>query len=128
MEVLWSAGAPVTARDVVAALADRDPAYTTVLTVLGRLEKKAVVRRETAGRAHAYAAVASREEHTAELMREALDAAGDRDAALARFAGSVTPEEAAVLRRALAADPPAAPRARTGRAAPAGTPSGAAPA
>lgn len=104
MEVLWADGGPMTVRAVADALPTRgrdDLAYTTVLTVLGRLERKSVVRRARAGRAHLYAAVASREEHTAELMRAALGTAGDRGVALARFVGSVSPEEAAVLRRAL---------------------------
>ena len=88
METLWAAAAPVTARDVQDALATRDLATTTVLTVLGRLERKGLVSREREGRAHRYAAVASREDHVAELMRDALDAAPDRGAVLARFLGS----------------------------------------
>ena len=37
----------------------------------------------------------------AELMRQVLDTAGDRDDALARFVGSVSPEDVQALRRAL---------------------------
>jgi predicted transcriptional regulator len=77
-------------------------AYTTVLTILDRLERKGLVRRSRDGRAHRYAAVASREEYTAELMHEALVGTSDRDAALVRFAETVSSEEAAVLREALA--------------------------
>src|SRR5215213_4147722 len=98
METLWSASGPLTARDVQDALQGRDLATTTVLTVLGRLERKGLVSRERAGRAHRYRAVASREDHVAELMNVALDAAGDRSAALARFVGSIPPEERARLR------------------------------
>ena len=98
METLWSAAGPVTARDVQDALASRDLATTTVLTVLGRLERKGLVTRERDGRAHRYRAVGSREDHVAELMNVALDAAGDRSAALARFVGSIPPEERARLR------------------------------
>jgi predicted transcriptional regulator len=106
MDVLWTAAPrPLSGREVVAALADRDLAYTTVLTVLTRLEKKRVVRRDSSGRAHAYSAAASREEHTAELLHAVLDASGNRSAALVRFVGSVSPAEAAALRRALGADP-----------------------
>lgn len=104
MEVLWADGGTITARTVAEALAAAgrdDLAYTTVLTVLGRLERKGVVRRTRDGRAHGYAASGTRAEHTAALMRAALGTAGDRDAALARFVGTVTPEEAEVLRRAL---------------------------
>lgn len=98
METLWSAGVPVTARDVQDALAHRELATTTVLTVLGRLERKGLVTRERDGRAHRYRAVASREDHVAELMRDALDAAPDRGAALARFFGSIPESERAALR------------------------------
>ncbi|MCO1656030.1 BlaI/MecI/CopY family transcriptional regulator [Pseudonocardia humida] len=98
MEILWSAGSPVTARDVQDALGTRDLATTTVLTVLGRLERKGLVTRARVGRAHHYRAVSSREDHVAELMMDALDAAPDRGAALARFFGSMPAAERAALR------------------------------
>lgn len=100
METLWAADAErsLTARDVQEALGHRELATTTVLTVLGRLERKGLVSRERDGRAHRYRPVASREDHVAELMRDALDAAPDRGAVLARFLGSIKPEERAALR------------------------------
>ena len=101
IEALWDSREPMTARAVTDALTGRELAVTTVLTVLGRLEAKGVVRRARDGRAHTYEAVAGREEHTAELMRQVLDTAGDRDDALARFVGSVSPDDAQALRRAL---------------------------
>lgn len=103
MDVLWSATEPLTARDVAERLPERDLATTTVLTVLSRLERKNVVRRDRSGRAHTYLAVARREDHVAELMREVLGSAPDHDraAVLARFVGTVTDEEAEALRRAL---------------------------
>ena len=104
MQALWAADEPLTGRDVAAALARPDLAYTTVLTVLTRLEKKDLVRRDSTARAHTYVAVASREDHVAELMQQALGQAGDRAAALQHFARSMTPEEAAALRQALDGD------------------------
>jgi predicted transcriptional regulator len=101
MEVLWSADGPLTARAVAQALPARALAQTTVLTVLSRLEKKGVVARNRSGRAHRYAAVASREDHVAELMRDVLGTAPDKTAALARFVGSVSEDEAAALAEAL---------------------------
>ncbi len=98
MEALWSADGAMTARDVQDGLAGRELATTTVLTVLGRLERKGLVSRERNGRAHRYRSVASREDHVAELMRDALDAAPDRGAALARFLGSMPDDERAALR------------------------------
>jgi predicted transcriptional regulator len=98
MEILWSADEPVTARAVQDALGTRDLATTTVLTVLGRLERKGLVTRARSGRAHHYRSVASREDHVAELMNDALDAAPDRGAALARFLGSIPDDERDALR------------------------------
>jgi predicted transcriptional regulator len=106
MEVLWArvdadAGA-ATAREVGRALADeRDLAHTTVMTVLDRLAKKGFLLRERDGRAWRYRPVASRASYVAELMLGALELTGDRNAALAHFARSVSGDEAAVLRRAL---------------------------
>lgn len=102
MQVVWAAPDPLTARQVAAELADRELAYTTWLTVLGRLEHKGLLVRSRTARAHTYAAVASREDHIAELMRQALGQADNREAALQRFAHSVTAEEAQALRSALA--------------------------
>jgi predicted transcriptional regulator len=101
MEAVWAAGEPVTARRVAEALADRGLAYTTWLTVLSRLERKGLLERSRDARAHTYRPVASREDHIADLMQEALGQADDREAALQHFARAVTPEEAEALRRAL---------------------------
>ncbi|GEL16736.1 BlaI/MecI/CopY family transcriptional regulator [Pseudonocardia asaccharolytica] len=98
MDVLWAASTPLTAREVQDGLGSRELATTTVLTVLGRLERKALVTRTRDGRAHHYRPVASREDHVAELMRDALDGAPDRGAVLARFLGSIPPDERAALR------------------------------
>ncbi|MCW2682018.1 MAG: penicillinase repressor [Frankiales bacterium] len=100
MEAVWETG-PCTARQVAERLADRGLAYTTVLTVLGRLEGKGLLERTRAARAHTYRAVATREDHIALLMQSALGQADDREAALQHFARSVSPAEADALRRAL---------------------------
>jgi predicted transcriptional regulator len=110
MEILWDLPATteagtrptLTAREVAAALdRSRSLAYTTVLTVLDRLERKGLVRRLRDGRAHHYAPMASRAAYVAELMLDALGSASDRGAVLMHFADSVSGEEAEVLRRAL---------------------------
>lgn len=105
MDVLWdrSPSTGATVREVAEALRDRELAYTTVMTVLDRLAGKGMVERERDGRAWRYRPAASREAHIARLMLDALDLAGSRDAALVRFARSVTGSEAEVLRAALAA-------------------------
>jgi len=102
MDILWDHGRPAAVREVVTALADRDPAYTTVMTVLDRLAKKGFVTRERDGRAWLYTAAATREAYVSRLMLDALSLTGDRDAALAHFAHAVSSPEAAVLSQALA--------------------------
>ncbi len=100
MDVLWdSPVAPLTGREVADQLPDR--AYTTVLTILDRLRRKGLVHRTTEGRAHRFEAADTREAYMAELMIDAMGHTGDRGAVLARFAESVSSEEARVLRRAL---------------------------
>jgi len=102
LETLWDLGS-ANGREVHERLADRDLAYTTVMTVLDRLARKDVVVRERDGRAFRYAARRTRAEMTAELMREALDVTGaDRDQALVSFVGEASAEDVAALRRALA--------------------------
>jgi predicted transcriptional regulator len=73
------------------------------MTVLDRLAKKGFARRERNGRAWHYRAAESREAYVTELMLSALDQTGDRQAALARFARSVSGTEAQALLRALGA-------------------------
>lgn len=102
MNVLWDGDAPLTVREVLERLGDRDLAYTTVMTVLDRLGTKEMVRRERDGRAFRYAPALSRDAATSELLHAALDEAGtDRTAALVHFARTVDPAEAQALRAAL---------------------------
>jgi predicted transcriptional regulator len=101
MEVLWQTDSPLTVRQVSNGLTQRNLAHTTVMTVLDRLAKKGFARRERDGRAWRYQPAATREAYVAELMLTALDQTGDRDAALAMFAESVSGAEAVVLREAL---------------------------
>lgn len=92
MSQLWSAREPLTVRQVyLGILADRDLAYTTVMTVLDRLAKKKLVVQLKDGRAYKYAPAQSREELTAALMFDALNGAPDQDAALAYFLGQLPP-------------------------------------
>lgn len=102
---LWDAGTALTVREVHERLSGTRPlAYTTVMTVLDRLAKKGVLRRETADRAYRYLPVRSRAELTAEVMLDALGGVPDgasRQAALLHFVGQVGAEEAAALRAAL---------------------------
>lgn len=112
MDLLWDRGLALTANEVRDALAEapasepassaKPLAVTTVLTVLSRLEKKGLLRREGDRRPHRYVPVSSREDHTAGLLHEVLGSAPDREAVLARFIGGISPAEAAAVRRLLA--------------------------
>ncbi len=106
MDHLWAAGEPLTVRQVHEALcAERDLAYTTVMTVLQRLARKNLVSQIRDDRAHRYAPVHGRDELVAGLMVDALDQVSDtgsRQAALVHFVERVGVEEADALRRALA--------------------------
>jgi predicted transcriptional regulator len=57
MDVLWAAGAPMNARDVMSRLNEgrSEPlAYTTVMTVLARLAEKGILARVRDGRGYVY--------------------------------------------------------------------------
>ena len=112
MERLWAADGPVAATALRDALADRGVALTTVHTVLTRLEQKGFVVHDDA-RPRRFSACNSRADHAAELMREVLGQAGDRQAVLARFVGSVGADEARMLRELLAGSPDSSPNAAT---------------
>lgn len=104
MDQLWTSPAPQSVREVhLAVTRDRELAYTTVMTVLDRLAKKGLVRRERDGRAYLYLPAQTREELVADVMLTALEGKpADRTAALVAFVGRVTPDEAAAMRTALA--------------------------
>jgi predicted transcriptional regulator len=103
MDILWESREPLTVRQVSQALTERDLAHTTVMTVLDRLAKKGFAQRRRDGRAWRYCAAETREAYVTELMLSALEQTGDRHAALALFARSVSDTEAAALHRALEA-------------------------
>lgn len=90
MEQLWRLG-EATGREVlvgVNAAASRDRAYTTVMTVLGRLQSKGFVAGRRAGRSDVYRPLLKREDWLRE--RAAIDVsrllADYGDAALVQFA------------------------------------------
>lgn len=73
MEVVWDSG-DVTVRDVHEALsAQRSIAYTTVMTTLGRLSDKGLLRRIEAQPAHHYSAVVSRDQYASSTVKSVVD-------------------------------------------------------
>jgi len=111
MDCLWAEDRPMRVREVVDALGpERQPAYTTVMTVMDILYRKGWLQRERDGRAWRYQATGSRGDYTAELMQQALSTSEDRSAALAQFVAQMSLADAALLRQALdAATAEAAP-------------------
>src|SRR6266566_2004645 len=102
MDQIWRAGRPVLVREIHDGLRpEREPAYNTVLTVVEILYRKGWLERERDGRAYRYRATVTREDYTAGLMGEALEASPDRAAALRSFVGRFDPAEARELRRML---------------------------
>ena len=79
MEVLWSAG-PSAIRDIQESFGPKNrPAYTTVQTMVYRLEvKKALRRARKVGNAHIFEAVVSRDADKARLVDEFLSMFGGR--------------------------------------------------
>ena len=99
MDRVWAAGRPVLVREIWAGLRPgREPAYNTVLTVVEILYRKGWLAREKDGRAYRYKATVTREDYTAGLMGEALEASTDRVAALRSFVERIEPAEARQLR------------------------------
>jgi predicted transcriptional regulator len=102
MERVWDREDGVTVRQVFEELADeRQIAYTTVLSTMDNLHRKGWVRREREGKAYRYWPTMTREERSANLMRAAFSAGGDREAVLAFFVEQMTPEEETQLKAAL---------------------------
>lgn len=102
MTVLWDGERPMTVREVQLALSGRRSlAYTTVMTVMGRLHAKGVLDRSRAQRAFSYHPVHSRADHAAQLMAQALADSHDREAALVHFVHSISADEEGALRAAL---------------------------
>ena len=101
MDALWDADGKRTAYELQEVLGDGAPAVTTVLTVLGRLEKKGFVTVKRRSRPHHYEPTAARADYMAELMHQVLVDGSDHQAVLERFVGGVSPADAETLRHLL---------------------------
>lgn len=93
MAVLWDSDEPLQPGEVQQLL-PTELAYTSVATVLGRLQSKGLVERMPVGRAFAYRAVVGEAELAAQRINDVLASASDRSAVLARFVGTLSEREA----------------------------------
>jgi predicted transcriptional regulator len=100
LAALWASETPMTPEEVRQVVGD-ELAYTTVLTILVRLQEKGAVTRAPRGRGFAYAPILDDADLVARRMRSLLDAEVDRDGVLSRFASSLEPDDAEALRAAL---------------------------
>ena len=105
MEVLWTTG-PSAIREIQESFGPKNrPAYTTVQTMVYRLEaKKALRRASKIGNAHIFEAVLSRDAAKARLVDEFLSLFGGRmQPVMAQLieAGNLTPKDVADAERLL---------------------------
>ncbi|ADG83038.1 CopY family transcriptional repressor [Thermincola ferriacetica] len=73
MGIIWKEG-KATVRDVYEALRlQREIAYTTVMTIMGRLAEKNLLTKEPLGNAYVYTPTVSQEEFSKQVVSEVLD-------------------------------------------------------
>src|SRR5690348_5389267 len=102
MHMVWDHDGPVTVRELFDELRrERAIAYTTVMSTMDNLHRKGWLARDKDGKAYRYTAVASRDEYSARLMREAMAEAGDTEAVLSHFVAAMDGEQSEVLRAVL---------------------------
>jgi BlaI family transcriptional regulator, penicillinase repressor len=105
METLWTKG-PSSIRELLAAFPEEErPAYTTVQTVVYRLEEKKAVRRTSKiSNAHVFAALVSRTAAQHRLIDDLVALFGGRRLPIVTHlieSGELTPEEVREARKAL---------------------------
>ncbi|GLP72948.1 penicillinase repressor [Mycobacterium antarcticum] len=102
MDRTWAHAAAVTVREVFDDLvAERDIAYTTVMSTMDNLHRKGWLARERDGKAYRYRPTMTREERSAALMSDAFHSGGDAGLVLNHFLQQMNAEESAQLRAAL---------------------------
>jgi predicted transcriptional regulator len=103
MDRIWDRDtSTTTVRDIFDELtAEREIAYTTVMSTMDNLHSKGWLAREKEGKAYRYWPTLTREQHSARLMRAALDGGGRSELVLNHFVEQIGPEESERLRAAL---------------------------
>lgn len=102
MDRLWTGAGATSVRAVFEdLLADREIAYTTVMSTMDNLHRKGWLTRQRHGKAYLYTPAMTREQYSAQLMRDALDAGGHSELVLAHFLEHISEDESAQLRKVL---------------------------
>lgn len=100
LRVLWAADAPLLPGEINERL-DAGYAYTSVATILTRLQAKGLVVRNPVGRAYAYEAAVDEAGLAVRRISELLDSSSDRAKVLSRFIDGLSPREAKAIRAIL---------------------------
>ena len=102
MGAVWEAGRPLRVREVLDRISrDPEPAYNTVHTVTEILHRKGWLDRKRVGKAYSYWPTMTREERSANLMRDAFQSGGDADLVLNFFLQQMNDDESDQLKAAL---------------------------
>jgi predicted transcriptional regulator len=109
LAVLQGTGSPLSPAEVLDRLGG-GLAYSTVVTILGRLHDKGVLSRRKEGRSFRYAPADDPAGLAARRLARMLDAEPDREGVLARFVSGLSGTDEDLLRRMLGGDD--APRHR----------------
>jgi predicted transcriptional regulator len=104
LQRLWALSTPATGKELLARFTDRTLAYTTLMTVLGRLVDKGLAERIPDGRIIRFRAAGDTDQLTAKAIAQLLSWAHDRRAVLAHLVEDIadpelTAELAAILER-----------------------------
>jgi predicted transcriptional regulator len=103
MDRLWNREGTTSVRELFEDLRlDREIAYTTVMSTMDNLHRKGWLSRKRQGKAFLYWPTLTREQHSARLMRDALDDGGNPSLVLSHFLEQISDEESAALRATLA--------------------------
>ena len=100
LRVLWAADGPLLPGEINERL-NAGYAYTSVATILTRLQAKGLVVRSPAGRAYAYEAAVDEAGLAVRRISELLDSSSDRAKVLSRFIDQLSPREAKAIRAIL---------------------------
>lgn len=107
MEIIWQKSNPVSVREITVQLQKkRKIAYTTVMTIMGRLVAKGLLKRQEAGKAYIYQPVYSKDRFLTKITRQIIKTLQVHfgEAAIAHFAKEVeklTPDKRKKLAKLL---------------------------
>lgn len=89
MEIVWQAQKPVSVSEVLKVLSKkRSIAYTTTMTIMGRLTEKGLLKRKDTGKAYTYLPTYSKDTFLSRISRQFIKnfVASFGDTAIAHFA------------------------------------------